>query len=41
MRTQPRFQTGDPRYGWLNRLIAIGTGERLPSAVRIAVFEVL
>jgi hypothetical protein len=41
MRTQPRFETGDPRYAWLNRLIAVGSGAREPSAVRISVFEVL
>ncbi|WP_245261216.1 DUF3237 domain-containing protein [Chelativorans sp. J32] len=41
MRTQPRFHTGDPRYSWLNRTICVGTGERLPNAVRIGIFEVL
>ena len=41
MRTHPRFETGDPRYEWLNRLIAIGTGVREPAAVRVSVFEVL
>lgn len=41
MRTTPRFQTGDPRYDWLNRTMFIGTGARLASAVEIRVFEVL
>lgn len=41
MRTTPRFQTGDPRYEWLNRTLFIGTGERMASSVRIFVFEVL
>ena len=41
MRTHPRFETGDARYEWLNRLIAIGTGAREPAAVRVSVFEVL
>lgn len=41
MRTNPRFQTGDPRYSWLNRTMFIGIGERMASAVRINVFEVL
>ncbi len=27
MRTQPRFETGDARYAWLNRTIFVGTGE--------------
>jgi len=41
MRTNPRFQTGDPRYSWLNRTMFIGTGERMANAVRINIFEVL
>jgi hypothetical protein len=41
MRTHPRFETGDPRYQWLNRLVAIGSGAREPAAVRISMFEVL
>lgn len=41
MRTTPRFQTGDPRYEWLNRTLFIGTGERMAYSVRIFVFEVL
>ena len=40
MRTQPRFETGDARYAWLNRIIAIGTGARLADGVRITFFEV-
>lgn len=41
MRTHPRFETGDDRYAWLNRLICVGTGMREAAAVRIAVYEVL
>lgn len=41
MRTLPRLRTGDPRYDWVNRTLFVGTGERLASAVRIGVFEVL
>ena len=41
MRTQPRLQTGDPRYAWLNRTVFVGTGERHASSVRIGLFEVL
>ncbi len=40
MRTLPRFETGDPRYDWLNRLICVGTGARQASAVVITVYEV-
>ncbi|MGQ2905435.1 MAG: DUF3237 domain-containing protein [Neoaquamicrobium sediminum] len=41
MRTQPRFETGDGRYAWLNRIICIGSGVRLANGVRISFFEVL
>jgi hypothetical protein len=29
--TQPRFETGDPRYAWLNRVAAVGEGRLLPN----------
>lgn len=41
MRTQPRFETGDARYAWLNRVVCIGTGARLANGVRVSFFEVL
>ena len=41
MRTHPRFETGDPRYAWLNAMICVGTGAREASSVRISMFEVL
>ncbi len=41
MRTHPRFETGDERYGFLNRMICIGTGARENARVRVTVFEVL
>ncbi len=41
MRTHPRFETGDPRYAWLNRVIAVGTGAREAAAVRVSVYQVL
>lgn len=41
MRTHPRFETGNPRYAWLNRMICVGTGARKASEVRISVYEVL
>lgn len=41
MRTTPRFETGDPRYAWLNRSIFIGTGAREASAVVLTLYEVL
>jgi hypothetical protein len=40
MRTQPRFETGDARYLWLNHTIAVGSGARERSAVKISFYEV-
>jgi hypothetical protein len=40
MRTTPLFETGDPRYAWLNRIVCVATGARLAAAVELEVFEV-
>ena len=40
MRTTPLFETGDPRYAWLNRIVCVATGARLSAAVELEVFEV-
>jgi hypothetical protein len=40
MRTTPRFETGDERYAWLNRIICVATGARRRDAVELEVFEV-
>ena len=40
MRTTPFFETGEPRYAWLNRIICVGTGARRPAAVELEIFEV-
>ena len=37
--TQPRFETGDPRYAWLNRVVAVAEGRILPNAVEYRVYE--
>ncbi len=31
--TQPRFETGDARYAWLNRLVTVGEGRLIPGGV--------
>lgn len=36
--SQPRFETGDERYRWLNRVIAVGQGRVLPNRVEYQVF---
>lgn len=40
-RTLMRFETADPALGWMNRILAIAHGARLPNAVKLDVFEVL
>jgi Protein of unknown function (DUF3237) len=40
MRTTPRFETGDARYAWLNRIICVASGARRTAAVDLEVFEV-
>ena len=39
-RTSPVLETGAPAYAWLNNVIAVGTGERLPSEVVYTVYAV-
>jgi hypothetical protein len=39
--TQPRFETGDPRYAWLNAVVAVGEGRVLPSAVEYRIYQVV
>jgi Protein of unknown function (DUF3237) len=36
--TQPRFETGDARYDWLNRAMAIAEGRALPGAVEYRIY---
>ena len=40
MRTAPRFETGDARYVWLNRILCVATAARLANSVELEVFEV-
>ncbi len=40
-RTALAFETAAPKYDWLNRVIAVGTGDRLPDGPVYDVFEVL
>ena len=41
LRTAPFFETGAPRYAWLNHIVAVGVGRRLSDGVVYDVFEVL
>lgn len=40
MRTTPWFETGDPRYTWLNGMVCVATGARRAAAVDLDVYEV-
>jgi hypothetical protein len=38
--TAPRFETGDERYAWLNRVQAVAKGELDGTTLTYEVFEV-
>jgi Protein of unknown function (DUF3237) len=40
-RTMPRFQTAHPKYSFLNRLIAVASGDRRPDGPIYTIHEVL
>lgn len=41
LRVVARFETADERYAWLNRVLALGIGERTPAGVSYAFHEIL
>lgn len=41
LRNTPYFETASPRYDWLNRIVAVGVGRRLPDHAAYDVFEIL
>jgi len=41
LRIVPSFETAGVRYAWLNLVVAVGMGERLPDAVIYRIFEIL
>jgi hypothetical protein len=41
IRIAPVFETSDTRYDWINGVLAIGVGERMPWGIRHRVFEIL
>jgi len=40
-RIAPRFETGSEKYDWLNRILAVGLGDRRPTGPRYRVYEIL
>jgi hypothetical protein len=41
LRTAPFFETSAPSYSWLNTIVAVAVGERLPDGVTYDVLEIL
>ena len=41
LRNTPVFETAAPQYDWLNRIVAVGVGRRLPASAAYDVFEIL
>jgi hypothetical protein len=39
-RSTPRFECGDARHDWLNRIVAVGSGARLANEVLLDVYAV-
>jgi hypothetical protein len=40
-RVAPTFETAAPKYDWLNRIFAVGTGHRAPDGPIYSLFELL
>ena len=40
-RTAPRFETGDPRYSWLNQALFVAEGRVAPGRVEYKVYRVV
>jgi hypothetical protein len=40
-RMNPMFETSSPKYDWMNRIITVGIGHRLPDGPLYNIFEVL
>jgi hypothetical protein len=41
LRTTPWFETSSAKYSWINRIVAVGVGERRGDSVVYEVFEIL
>jgi len=40
MRTQARLETGDSRYGWVNRTLFLGVGARMQQTVKVDLYAI-
>lgn len=41
LRIAPFFETSSTKHAWLNKIVSVGVGERLPNAVKYELFEIL
>lgn len=41
LRNTPYFETSAPKYDWLNRIVAVGVGRRMPDHAVYDVFQIL
>lgn len=41
LRSTPYFETAAPKYDWLNRIVAVGVGRRMPDHASYDVFQIL
>ena len=41
IRIAPVFETADPRYAWLNGVLAVGCGNRTTTGIRHSIFAIL
>jgi hypothetical protein len=41
LRNTPSFETSAPKYEWLNRIVAVGVGRRMPDHAAYDVFQIL
>ncbi len=41
LRNAPFFETASPKYDWLNRIVSVGVGRRMPDHAAYDVFEIL
>ena len=41
LRNTPYFETSSPKYDWLNRIVSVGVGRRMPDHAAYEVFQIL
>ena len=41
LRTTPYFETASEKYAWINSIVAVACGGRIPGGVRYAIHEIL